>query len=351
MKRNPLIATFCFCSIVLPCSADTFTLKDGTVFEGTVLSEDADSYTLEVQVTKSIKDERKVAKADVAKVAREQLDLTAFVEIGKLVPVPDFLTEDDYKARISAVEKFLAQNRGSLKTKDAKEILETLKAEFAQIAAGAIKYNGQIISASDYQANAYDLDARIHDSKIRALVADNQVLLALRAFSEFDRDYRTTLSYGSLAPFMSQVVRRYVEELQSLLAGIDARLKEREVGLERMAPEDRRVTANAIKEENAAIEARYQSEKTGVKGWLIANPFHKASITDNIAFGESEMKRLAAVPTVLGVDGGKAYREAHSAVQGAAPIATVTAAINAAKTAKVAPSYLEPLEARAKSLK
>jgi hypothetical protein len=351
MKRSPLIGTLCFCYIVLPCPADTFTLKDGTVLEGAVLSEDADSYTLEVQVTKSIKDERKVAKADVAKVAREKLDLAAFVEIAKLVPAPDFLSEDDYKSRISAVEKFLAENRGSLKSKNAKEILEILKAESARIADGAIKYNGKIISASDYRANAYDLDARIQESKIRAQVANNRVLLALREFSEFDRDYRTTLSYGSLAPVMSQVIRRYVGELKELLAGFDARVKEREVGLERMAPEDRRVTANAIKEQDAAIEARYQTEKTGVKSWLTANPFHKASITDNIAFGESEITRLAAVPTVLGVDGGKAYRDAYSAVSGGAPLATLTAAITAAKTAKVAPRYLEPLEAKAKSLK
>ena len=351
MKKTPLIATLCFCSIALPCPADTFTLKDGTVLEASVLNEDAESYTLEVQVTKSIKDERKVAKADVAKVAREQLDLTAFVPIGKLVPVPDFLSEDDYKQRIAAVEKFLAQNKGSSKTKQAKEILETLKAESAQVAAGAIKLNGKMISAADYQANACDLDARMHEAKIRTLVAENQILLALRAFSEFDRDYRTTLSYGSLAPVMSQVMRRYVEELKASLAGTDARIRERQVGLERMAPEDRRVTEGAIQEEDAAIEARYQSEKTGVKTWLTANPYHKASITDNIAFGEAEIKRLAAVPTALGVDGGKAYREAYAAVNGAAPKATATVAITAAKTAKVAPRYLEPLEAKAKNLK
>jgi hypothetical protein len=220
-----------------------------------------------------------------------------------------------------------------------------------QVAAGAIKLNGKMISADDYQANACDLDARMHEAKIRTLVAENQVVAALRVFLEFDRDYRTTLSYGSLAPFMSQVIRRYVGDLREQLTGIDARIKERQVGLERMAPEDRRVTEGAIQEEDAAIEARYQSEKTGVKTWLTANPYHKASITDNIAFGDSETKRLAAVPTALGVDGGKAYREAYAAINGAAPKATVTAAITAAKTAKVAPRYLEPLEAKTKDLK
>ena len=36
MKRNPLIATLCIWTIALPCVADTFTLKDGTVLEGTI---------------------------------------------------------------------------------------------------------------------------------------------------------------------------------------------------------------------------------------------------------------------------------------------------------------------------
>ena len=349
MKKKPLVASLCLWSVALPCMADTFTLKDGSVIEGSVLKEDADSYTLEVAVTKTIKDERKVAKADVVKVDREKLDLTAFVAIGKLVPTPDFLTAEDYAQKISAVTKFLDQNRGSSKTKEAKAILETLRSESAAIAAGGVKMNGKIVTPAEYEANAYDFDARVQEARIRSLVESGQTLAALRAFYDFDKDYRTTLSYGTLAPYMIQVIKAYVAEAKQSLSTLDARIKERQVGLQRMATADRAGTENAIAEENAAIEARYLSEKSGKQTWPTISAYHKASLDDTVHFGEQELTRLAAVKTVLGVDGGKAYRDVYNAVHNGANAATVSAALTAAKTAMVAPRYLAPLEAMVKA--
>jgi len=349
MKKAQFLATLSLWTVALPCMADTFTLKDGTVLEGAVLKEDAESYTLEVQVTKSIKDEKKIAKADVAKVDRVKPDLVAFEPIAKLVPTPDFLKDEDYAARIMAVNKFLEANRGSEKTKQAKTILDTLKAEASSIAAGGLKLNGKIVTPSEYEANQYDIDARVEEAKIRALATSGETLLALRAFSDFDRDYRTSLSYGALAPLVSQLMKGYVEDLKQTLLGLEARIKTRDQGLLRMAPADRAATEAAIKEENAAIEARYQAEKTAKQNWLTITPYHKASIEDSIRFGDLEIARLATVKTTLGVDGGKAYRELYSSVKSGANAATVAAALTAAKTALVAPRYIEPLDAIVKA--
>ena len=209
--------------------------------------------------------------------------------------------------------------------------------------------NGKIIPAAEYEANKFDLDARVQEAKIRSLVEKDDVLGALRAFSDFCRDYPTTLSYGALAPSMSQVIKGYVEDQKQSLLGLDARIKERDLGLQRMAPADRRTTEEAIKEENAAIEARYKQEKDAKQNWPTVTPYHKASIEDSIRFGQLELTRLATVKTTLGVDGGKAYREVYSAVKGGANTATVTAAFAAAKAAMVAPRYLEPLDAMVKA--
>ncbi|MEO8615158.1 MAG: PTPDL family protein [Luteolibacter sp.] len=351
MKKTPILAAFCLCSIALPCVADTFTLKDGTVLEGTIAKEEADSYLVEVQVTKSIKDERKIAKADVQKLDRAKPDLVAFVPIGKLVPTPDLLTADDYAQKIADVQKFIDLNHGSSKSKEAKAILQTLKTEAAAISAGGLKLNGKILTSAEYRANQYDLDARIAEAKIHNLVDSEQVLAALRAFADFDRDFSTTLSYGTLAPFMSRVITGYMEETKLSLAALDAKLKERETGLQRMAPLDRKSTEEAIKEENAVIEARYLSEKGGKSPWPTLSPYHKASMDDTIAYAKLELVRLAAVKTVLGVDGGKAYRDLHSAVKSGANAATLTAALAAAKSAMVPARYLDPLDPSAKSTK
>lgn len=351
MNMKLSLAALCLLSITLPCYADTFTLKDGTTLEAKVISEVGDTYVLEVQVTKSIKDERRIPKADVVKRTAEQLDLKAFEAIAQLVPTPDLMSADDYLLQIAAVEKFLKDYRASNKTKEAKAILATLKAESEQVADGGIKYNGGIVSSADFKANAYDLEARVEEAKIRRMIDDRQFLAALRAFVDFDRDYRTTLSYGALLPLIKQVMQNQVAETKQLLLGYDARLKARDVGLQQMAPDDRRISENAIKAESEQLDLRFKAEKDAKQSWVTISPFHKASLEDTVHFGEAELVRLSAVKTVLGVDGGKAYRDLYRAVYGGGNAAAVSAAITAAKSALVPPRYLAPLEAAAKGRK
>lgn len=349
MKRKPSLAFLCLLGIALPARADTFQLKDGTTVEGNVISDAGDSYVLDVQVTKSIRDERRIPKADVVKVIREEPDAKAFQAISKLVPTPDLLTADEYALNIAAVEKFIKTNPTSSNLKKARTILETLKTEANQVSTGGMKVNGKIVSAAEYQANAYDLDARVQESKIRDLINDNQILPAVRMFVDFDRDYRNTLAYGSLITLMKQAIQHQVEEAQETLLTLDARNKERVVGLQRMALEDRKKTEEAIKEETAGIEALYKAEKDARQPWPTTSPFHKASLEDTVKFGQAELIRLNAVKTVLGLDSGKAYREVYSAIQSGANAATVAAAIANAKAAGVPPRYLGPLEAKAKA--
>ncbi len=348
MKRKPAFALLCLLGLALPGRADTFTLKDGTTVEGTVISEAGDTYVLDVQVTKTIRDERRIPKADVVKITREEPDAKAFQAISKLVPAPDLLTADEYAVNIAAIEKFIKDNPTSGNLKSARKMLETLKAEASQVAGGGMKINGKIVSAAEYQANAYDLDARVQESKIRDLVNDNQLLPAVRLFVDFDRDYRNTLAYGSLITLMKQAIQHQVEQAKESLLTLEARNKERAVGLQRMAFEDRKKTEEAIKSEAAEIEARYKAEKDAKQNWPTTTPYHKASLEDTVKFGQAELVRLSAVKTILGLDSGKAYREAYNAIQSGANAATVTAAIANAKAAGVPPRYLEPLEARAK---
>jgi hypothetical protein len=349
MKIKPAIALLCLLGTSLPAVSETFKLKDGTTIEGTILRETAESYVLEVQVTKSIRDERTIAKADVASVVRAEPDAKDFESISNLLPTPDMLTADQYAVKIAAVERFIQKHPTSSKLKTARTMLETLKSESAQLAAGSIKIGGRMVSPADYQANAYEFDARVRESRIRDFVNDNEFLPALRLFAEFDRDYRNTLSYGALITMMKQVIQHQVEEAREALLTLDARTKERNSGLQRMAFEDRKRTEEAIKEEAAGLEALYKAEKDAKQPWPTTSPYHKASLEDTVKFGQAELVRLAGVKIVLGLDSGKAYRELWNALQSGANAATVTTAIANAKAAGIPPRYLEPLEARAKA--
>ncbi|MES2659335.1 MAG: PTPDL family protein [Verrucomicrobiota bacterium] len=347
MKSNSAILVLISLAATLPARADKFTLKDGSVLEATIASETADSYVLEVQVTKSIRDERTIAKADVAKVEREQPDLKAYEAIAKLVPTPDLLSDEEYGTRINAVQKFLKDHPASPHAKDAKAMLATLKTESAQVASGGIKL-GAMISPAEYKLNAYDLDARVQEAKIRNLVTQDEPLAALRAYSDFSRDFTGTNSFAALAPLMQQVMKNQVAEAEESLLTLDARLKKRAAGLGQMSSEDRRITENAIKEEDASIEARYKSEKAANLGWVTPSPYNKASLEETVRFGEAEITRLAAIKLTLGQDAGKAWREAWAVIHNSKNAAAVTTAITAARTLGVSAKYLAMLEEAAK---
>jgi len=351
MKLVVYLASIALPLITLPIMADTFTLKDGTTLKATILSEVGDSYMLEVQVTASIKDERKVLKSDVVKVVREQHDLTAFAPFEKLLPTPDLLAVDGYALNITAITKFIKDFPESSKLAEAKTLLDTLTAESALVAAGGIKFNGKMLTAAEYQENAYDLDSRVQAAKILRLANNNQTLAALRLFAEFERDFSQTASRSALLATIRPLIQNHLAEMEQSSATLDARLGDRIAGLSQMSLADRGNTQSAIEEETAQIEARYQAEKLAKEIWLTTTPYHKASLADAITNGVAELTRINAVQTTLGADGGKAFRDVWNAVNSGGSATAVATAMTAAKTALVPARYLAPLEEAAKSIK
>lgn len=348
MKVHPAFALFSLVAIALPVYGDTFVMKDGTTFEGTILRQNDTSYVVEVQITSSIKDERVVAKADVGKIDKAKPDLAAFEAIAGFMPVPDALTADDYAGRIKEVEKFISTYPGSSKTPDARKMLAAIKSEASEIVAGSVKLDGKIIPAEAYRANAYETDARIEAAKIKKLVDESRYLEALRAFSAFDRDFRNTGVHDELSPLVNRVIHTYIGEISQSLASFDARSKRRQVGLERMPVDDRRASERAIAEENSALEKRFAAEKAAKVGWVTTHPFFKPSLEETVTFGKLELARLAKQNKLPVVDGGKIYRDTLSAIQ-AGDKTAVAADLTSAKNAAIPQRYLDTLEAAASS--
>lgn len=354
MKNRSIICLLCLASATLPISADTFIMKDGTKYHGTIIRQDATSYVVEVQVTKTIKDERTLAKLDVVKIEPEQPDLTAFEDIAKLIPVPDMLTPAEYATRIAKVEKFLVTHKGSVKSKDVREILAAIKSEADEILAGGIKMRGKIVSAAEYRANAYDIDSRVQEIKIRALARDGHTLKALRTFKEFEREFQATTAYTALLPHIIQAISEYLREVELVLGSLENRTKERLAGLERMTVPDRIITERALSDEESTLANRLKQEKDAIMGWTTPHPYFKPSLDDTLTFGRQELTRLGGLKNARFVDGGKLFRDAMVLIQtGGEDKTAVTAAITAAETAKVGPKYIAILKdtARAKGFK
>ena len=348
MKIHPLATSLCLLVLTFPASADTFIMKDGSKIEGKIVREDPAHYVLEVPTkVKSIKDERIINKADVAKIERETPVQNDFAPISALVPVPDLQPAEEYAKRIKVVEKYLPEHRMTAKYKDAEAILATLKAEAAEITAGAIKLDGKIISAADYQINQYEIDARIQEGKIRKLVKEGKVVPALRAFTEFSNDFRNTSAYGDLFPLINQMMNAYLADAAANLASFDARVKKRAAGLQRESAEDRKNTELAIQAEAAELERNFKAEKDAKQVWVTTHPFCRPALEDAVTSGKQEQARLAAKPELTG-DGGKAYRDAMTLIKAkgdsADAKAAIRTAIDAAKKALVPKRYRTILE-------
>lgn len=323
--------------------ADTFFLKDGTQLIGKVTSRDSTHYVIEVQVTKSIKDERKVARADVLRIEEEKADLKAFEEIAKLMPIPDMLTAADYAARIKLVEKFLADHRGTPKSNEAKALLADLKSEANEILAGGIKMNGKIIPPTEYRANAYEIDARVKAAAIRSMAKAGLTLQALRAFAEFDREFQNTEPRRELIPFITQTIQSYLAEVGEMANTLDARTKERTAGLESMSGSDRQGTQRAIQEETAALEARFKSEKAASVAWVTVSPFCKPALDDTLSFGKQEISRINTDQNQA-PDAGKIFRDTLALIGGTGQSSAITSAISAAESSKMPQRYLDILK-------
>jgi hypothetical protein len=348
MKSCLPALTAVFASLAISAAADTFEMKDGSKLEGQILREDETSYVLEVQVTRTIKDERVVPKDQVVAIQRATPDLKEFEKIASLVPAPDMLKADQYAARIRSVEKFLAEHPKSEKAGQARKILAELKAEANEVIDGGIKMSGTIVPPAEYRANQLEIDARMQELGIRSLLNQRNTLQALRAFLAFDQQFRGTEPHSALRPLIIQAINSHLAEANELLASYDGRVRERQAGLDRMGMDIRRTTEAAIAEENADLLKRFEAEKSAKVGWVTIHPYLKPSLEETLTFGKQELTRLSTTPSPPPADTGKIFRDTLLKIRGTSNPSALSNAINEARSSGMPPKYLAILEAAAK---
>lgn len=340
--------TLFFLLAIASAAADSLELKDGTKLEGTILREEGDDYIVQVQVTKSIKDERRIPKADVVKQVAEKKDETAFVEIAKLVPAPDLLGEPAYATRIAKVADFLKTYPNSAKKSAALKIHDELETERAAIAAGGVKFEGKIISAAERAPRAYALDASIQANGIRAAAESGDMLAALRGWSRLESDFAGSSAYRSIIPFMVTAMKAHLANVNTTLAGFDARVKARASGLDGMNGNDRIRSQQAIQDEQDRYLAHVAKEKADGIKWLSLDPYVKAPLEETKRQLENEIRRLGSLDPANLRNTEQAYADAWAEVT--RPGATrreAEAAVSKARGENLPQSYVDLLLAAA----
>lgn len=337
LRLLPLLA-------IASAAADSFALKDGTKLEGTILREEGDDYIVQVQVTKSIKDERRIPKADVVTQVAEKKDETAFAGIAKLAPAPDLLTEEQYAARIREVAAFVKNFPDSPKKAAALKIHEQLEAERNAISAGGVKFSGKIISAAERIPQAYALDAKIAVGGIKASVEAGDTLAALRAWTRFETDFAGSSAYRDHLAFMTRVMKSHLAKVGATLANVEARNQARESGLAGMNGNDRSRSQQAIKDEQDAYLALVAREKAAGVKWPSLDPHVQAPLEETKRLLENEIRRLDNLDLANLRDPEKAYADAYAAItREGATAREAQDALSKARSENLSQAYLDQL--------
>lgn len=343
MKPKPFFRLLPLLAIA-SAAADSFELKDGTKLEGSILREEGSDYIVQVQVTKSIKDERRIPKSDVIARIAEKKDETAFEKIARLAPTPDLLSEALYAARIRQIEDFVKKFPDSTKKAAALKIREELESELTEIKAGGVKFKERIIPAAERAPQAYSLDASIALSGIKAAVDAGDVLSALRAWTRFETDFTGSSAHRENIGFMTRVMKQHLANVVSTLAQVDARNQARNTSLDSMIGSERSRSQQAIQEEQDTYLARVEREKTAGIKWLSLDPYVKAPLEETRRLLENEIRRLESIDLSKLPDTEKIFTDTYAIVtRQEVTRQEADAAISKARSANLSASYLEQL--------
>lgn len=344
--RKVSIAIACCSLSLFPVSADIILMKNGEKLEGNVLREEGDDYVVEIQVTTSIRDEKLIPRAEVLKIEKVPEFEKAFTAIVDLCPAPELLSVEGYEERINKLRGYIEAFPKSPKNPKVVVMIKTLEEEMALIKGGAVKFGEEIISAENYEANAYGYDALIAEKRIRVSVTKRDFLGALRGFDSYETSLGSPEGYAGLSSLMVQVLEAYRVSIEESLAGIEGRVAARMSGLARMSPKDRTKSLRAIDTELSQVEERFLQEKSGQMKWITPHAFHKESLEEAQRQVTTEMTRLEQREPEPGVLPAEFYRSAWAKLE-VGTDEDKKLVLEDAKAKKLPESYLAKLRVRA----
>ena len=296
-----ILTTSLIAALSLPVAADIFTMKDGTTIDGTILETTAEEFKLEVNVTKSIKEQRTIKRADVVERKRvrvNEADAIFEEKIAGLTPAPPFLDLAEYDSRIKTIKDFLKDHKLTSSGSKAAPMLEELEAEREVIAAGGIKISMEpegLIKGEDRAKDAIGIAAAIEATKFKNLVERRSYLAALRQYEVLEKSYLGTAAHREALPLMSRLVNTYATLLEREMPSAMKRKESFMMTLERLPATDKQRAMDAEEQRMNTLEAIRVREDEENQRWRTVDVQSVDSLEDTIGALEAESDRLAAL--------------------------------------------------------
>jgi len=298
-------------------SADTFYLNDGSIVEGSIISETKRSYLLRAEISRNVYDEKTILKLDVTRHVAEDPSVKAFAKISKILPTPDLMPVTNYATIIDKqLKPFIRTYPDSEHLAEVQEILQTLESEQTIILAGGMKLDGILLNEQEVAADKYEVSASIDLKKFLKFAQKKQYRPALSKLKEMEELYPNSSQVRKAQKVALTILPHYKKELEVLLSEVDELTRRRERTLDSMSASDRRRTEEIFMNKEKQYDNRLATMKAerGAVTWLPINAFNKGPIEANLQMVPKEITRISSESQKPAMKAGVLYRSTLQAL-------------------------------------
>lgn len=294
--RLALLALACGTSLV---HADYLILKNGDKIEGNILNESTDSVRMKYRLTPKIWDEKDFARTEIDQVVRQRPEEVEIIELRKLLPTEDLLTPDRYEQIIQdRLRPFVNQYKDTPESKEAEKIITTFQEEKKKVSNGEVKLEGKWLSAAEAKGAEYDIQAYRLLTEMRANMAKNQWLEALRVFENFSKKkpgYVGSIYYPAAVGEALVCMDKWDAVLSKMAQEQPALSKAREEGLNKLSDSEKDRTKAAIEQEKAKWQAQSEADRRAQIRWVAPYKYDLTSILNMQKAIVGERAKLQAI--------------------------------------------------------
>ena len=172
----------------------------------------------DVQIAAGITDARTFAKKDVKSVTKPAEDEKFYQGIKAYKISANSYTQAEYDALVRALDAFIAKFPKSAHLKEIQANLEAIRAEKKRVDEGQLKLLDRWYSAEEAVREKYQIDAQRAFLGVRALAARGDIIGALNAFDNLEKNWPGSAVYPDAAEFAMTLVTRLDTEIDRLTA-------------------------------------------------------------------------------------------------------------------------------------
>ncbi len=302
MKRNTLFTSFravaagCVALAVTPAVADYVKTKDGKVWSGTIVSEDASSVTIRTAIVGKILDNKVIPRSDITEVKKQTPDELAAEEIKKLIPTEDFLRPSDYTKLIQdGPAEFLAKHPASRFRAEVEAVKKTLEEERALTQRSQRKVEGKWLSGAEMQALSYNVEALRQLRDLEKLAAEDKYRESLLQFAELEAAGKFSPSYPKAIAIAKQVAEKYAAWLSQEVKSIPQKTRLAADSLGKMTPDEKRAAQAEREKVRRDFQAKLAAEKKDKIKFSSVLETDLNSLNNASKEIDTEMKRLLSL--------------------------------------------------------